>query len=73
MNCFEEISMVEAIEDINGGGILSCIAGGMAGAIVGTFVGIVPAAATGNAKYIKQSVIAGTSAGVWVGAGCPLP
>lgn len=73
MNCFMEITEAELTENVNGGGLLSCIAGGIAGAIVGAYVGIVPAVITGDGDYLAQSVITGTSVGIWAGAGCPLP
>lgn len=71
MSDFEEISECEMQEKINGGGLVACAAGGLAGAIIGTFVGLVPAAATHDGKYIKQSVVTCTTVGVWAGAGFP--
>lgn len=73
MRYFEELSLEEVQENINGGGVLSCVAGGLAGAIIGAYVGLIPSVVTGDASYIKQSVVTGATAGVWVGAGCPLP
>lgn len=70
---FVEIDEIKAQEQINGGGFLSCLAGGMAGALIGTIAGLIPSAVTGDLDYMKQSAAAGTSLGIWVGAGAPLP
>ena len=73
MKQFEEIIDWNEQESINGGGVVSCVAGGMAGAIIGSFVGLIPTVVTGDTTYIKQSVVACTSVGIWVGAGTPVP
>ena len=73
MGQFEEIIDWNEQESINGGGVMSCVAGGMAGALIGAFVGLIPSVVTGDATYIKQSVIAGTSLGIWAGAAAPAP
>lgn len=61
------------IEELNGGGVASAFAGGLAGALIGTFVSLPVAAYKGDASIIGHAAIAGASAGLYVGAGCPLP
>lgn len=58
--------------DINAGGLLSAVAGGLAGGLIGTFAGLIPAAVTGNPSYIVKLAVTCGTAGVWVGAGCPM-
>ncbi len=63
----------EELKEYNGGGIVAMGAGAAAGAMIGAFAGLIPTAATGNTKYIKDSTIAGAALGAWGGLGCPIP
>ncbi|WP_458459185.1 hypothetical protein [Pseudobutyrivibrio sp.] len=69
MNQFNEIELME----VNGGGLVSAAAGGLAGGIIGFHAGLIPYAATGDTSYLTKSTIAGATTGVWAGLGCPIP
>lgn len=64
---------VKELETIDGGGFLSMVAGGLAGALIGVHAGMVAYAVTGDVSTIGKGTIIGASAGMYVGAGCPLP
>lgn len=72
MHCFEELNSHEVLI-IDGGGIISSLAGGLAGGMIGAVVGLIPAAVTGDVSYITKTATAVGAVGVWVGAGAPLP
>lgn len=69
---FEELAYDEAFK-VDGGGILSAVAGGLAGVIIGCYVGMVPAIVTGDVSYIGKSVVTCGTVGLWAGLGCPTP
>lgn len=69
LNEMQEIELL----DLNGGGGVSAVAGGIAGTMIGAFAGLIPAAATGDISYVKKGAVTGGTVGVWAGMGCPLP
>ena len=67
-----ELSVNELIA-VEGDGIISCLAGGVAFALIGTFVSAPVALAVGDASIVGKVATAAGSVGLYVGAGCPLP
>lgn len=72
MQNFEVLNERE-YQELNGGGVVSCVAGAMAGAIIGTMVSLPYAAYKGSASAVGHAAILGASVGAYAGAGCPLP
>lgn len=72
MNTFEDLKKFE-IDEIYGGGIASLAAGTLAGGLIGTFVSLPYATYKGDIRIIGKAAIIGSSAGAYIGAGCPLP
>ncbi len=58
---------------VEGGGIVSCVAGGLAFALIGAIVSLPFAAVTGDGAIVGKAATLSGSVGMWVGAGCPLP
>ena len=71
MEYFYELSQQEMM-DIDAGGFFSAIAGALAGGIIGTFVGLIPAVVTGDINIMCKTAITGATYMGWVGAGCPM-
>lgn len=69
---FEEIEKNE-MESINGGGLLSCAAGALAGALIGSIVALPGAAISGKPSAVGHGAILGASAGAFVGGYAPAP
>ena len=63
----------EEVTDVNGGGILSAVAGTIAGGMIGMFAGLIPAVVAKDPSIIVKTTITVASGGLWVGLGCPLP
>lgn len=72
MNEFINLKQDE-MQDINGGGLVSMVAGGLAGAIIGVYVTLPVALIKNDASIVAKGAILGGSVGAYVGAGCPLP
>ena len=72
MEKFEVLSKNE-VEEVNGGGVASLVAGTLAGAIIGSMISLPYAAYKNDANIVAKAAIAGGSIGAYVGAGCPLP
>ena len=72
MQNFEGISTYE-LDDINGGGLLTCAAGAIAGGLIGINVSLPYAVITGNTSAIGRATILGASVGAFVGGFTPLP
>jgi len=64
---------ISELNNIDGGGFLSCAAGGVAFAMIGAIVSLPVAAVTGDASVIGHTAILAGSVGMYVGAGCPFP
>ena len=73
MEGFVVLDMDECVEINAGIGPASVVAGAMAGAIIGTFVMLVPAAVSQDPSMVGHGALLGASIGAWVGAGSPLP
>lgn len=63
----------EEVSDVNGGGLLSAVAGTIAGGMIGMFAGVIPAVVAKDPSIIAKTTITCASAGLWVGLGCPIP
>lgn len=63
----------DEMHDITGGGVVSLVAGGLAGALIGFYVSIPVAIVSNDPSVIAKGAILGGSAGAYIGAGCPLP
>lgn len=72
VNTFEDLKEFET-EEISGGGLASLVAGTLAGGLIGTFVSLPYAAYKGDIRIVGKAAIVGSSAGAYIGAGCPLP
>ena len=72
MSEFIELNENE-VHEIDAGGVVSCVAGTMAGGLIGAIVSLPYAAYKGSLSSVGHAAIAGASAGAYVGAGCPLP
>lgn len=64
---------LDELTAVDGGGVISCVAGGVAFAMIGAIVSLPIAVATGDASVVGHTAILAGSVGMWVGAGCPLP
>lgn len=73
MEKFNEIFNNEDLDNINGGGFLSMVAGTVAGAMIGSLVTLPYAVYKHDIHVTARSAIAGGSVGGFVGSGCPLP
>lgn len=72
----EEIMIEMSLDEmstVDGGGLISCIAGGVAFAMIGTILALPYAAVTGNGSAVAKMAVFAGSIGMWVGAGMPLP
>ncbi|MBP3593771.1 MAG: hypothetical protein J6J44_04530 [Lachnospiraceae bacterium] len=67
-----ELSVNELVV-VEGGGIISCLAGGVAFALIGTVVSAPVALAVGDASIVGKTATFAGSIGLYVGAGCPFP
>lgn len=63
----------DEMQDVNGGGFISMVAGALAGAIIGTYVSLPVAVIKNDASIVGKGAILGGSAGAYIGAGCPMP
>lgn len=64
---------IDELSIIDGGGLIACVAGGLAFAMIGTIVSLPVAAVTGDASIVGHTAILAGSVGLYVGAGCPFP
>ncbi len=67
-----ELSVAE-LSIIDGGGLISSVAGGLAFAMIGAIVSLPVAAVTRDASVVGHTAILAGSVGLYVGAGCPFP
>ena len=72
MNNFIELTYNEIIL-VEGGGVLSGVAGALIGGIVGTAMGGIAVVVTRNEDNLFQGTISGGTAGLWAGLGAPIP
>lgn len=72
MNNFCDLSQ-EEVFDVNAGGVISAVAGGIAGAMIGTMGALVPAVIYRDSNIVVKAAITGGTVGVWAGVGFPLP
>ncbi len=61
------------LQYVEGGGVMSMVAGGLAFAMIGGFVALPVSAITGDLSYMGKMATFCGGIGIYVGAGCPLP
>lgn len=64
---------VEMLSEVEGGGFLAMVAGGLAFGLLGSILSLPVAAFAGDGSIVAETAMTSGSIGMWIGAGMPMP